>query len=86
MAGISGHPVRRPHSPEGVAGAKAVGLEAGLEPVHARSFTRLLSAAAARVLNAMGADTRAFNRGCLAQPDDTDDTHPKEAELHRAAA
>lgn len=46
-----------------------------------RSFSRLLTEEAARVLRAMGAETRTFNPSGLPLPDDAPDTHPKVAEL-----
>ncbi|BCQ28738.1 arsenical resistance protein ArsH (plasmid) [Caballeronia sp. NK8] len=46
-----------------------------------RSFSRLLSEEAARLLAAMGADVRTFNPSGLPLPDDAPDTHPKVAEL-----
>ena len=51
-----------------------------------RSFSRLLSEEAARLLHAMGAETRTFNPRGLPLPDDTDDSHPKVQELREAAA
>ena len=46
-----------------------------------RSFSRLLTFEAARLLQAMGAETRIFNPSGLPQPDDADDRHPKVQEL-----
>ena len=46
-----------------------------------RSFSRLLTIEAARLLQAMGAETRIFNPSGLPQPDDADDRHPKVQEL-----
>ena len=46
-----------------------------------RSFSRLLSEEAARLLTAMGAEVRTFNPSGLPLPDDAPDTHPKVAEL-----
>jgi arsenic resistance protein ArsH len=46
-----------------------------------RSFSRLLSEEAARLLQAMGAETRIFNPTGLPLPDDAPDTHPKVQEL-----
>ena len=46
-----------------------------------RSFSRLLAEEAARLLNAMGAETRFFNPSGLPLPDDAADTHPKVVEL-----
>ena len=42
-----------------------------------RSFSRLLTEEAARLLDAMGAETRIFNPSGLPLPDDAPDTHPK---------
>ena len=49
--------------------------------VRARSFSRLLVEEAARLLQAMGAETRIFNPSGLPLPDDAPDTHPKVQEL-----
>jgi arsenic resistance protein ArsH len=46
-----------------------------------RSFSRLLTKEAARLLEAMGAETRIFNPSGLPLPDDAPDTHPKVQEL-----
>jgi len=46
-----------------------------------RSFSRLLTEEAARLLRAMGAETRIFNPSGLPLPDDAPDTHPKVVEL-----
>jgi arsenical resistance protein ArsH len=46
-----------------------------------RSFSRLLTEEAARLLEAMGAETRIFNPSGLPLPDDAPDTHPKVLEL-----
>ncbi len=46
-----------------------------------RSFSRLLAEEAARLLNALGAETRFFNPSGLPLPDDALETHPKVAEL-----
>jgi arsenic resistance protein ArsH len=54
--------------------------------VRERSFSRLLTQEAARVLTAMGAETRTFNPSGLPLPDDAPDTHPKVAELRALAA
>ena len=50
-----------------------------------RSFSRLLSEEAARLLTAMGAEVRTFNPSGLPLPDDVPDTHPKVAELRDLA-
>ncbi|WP_321910970.1 arsenical resistance protein ArsH [Paraburkholderia sp. J11-2] len=50
-----------------------------------RSFSRLLSEEAARLLTAMGAEVRTFNPSGLPLPDDAPDTHPKVAELRDLA-
>ena len=54
--------------------------------LRARSFSRFLSEEAARLLTAMGAETRSFDPRGLPLPDDGDDTHPKVQELRAAAA
>jgi len=46
-----------------------------------RSFSRLLSFEAARLLQAMGCETRIFDPSGLPLPDDAPDTHPKVLEL-----
>ncbi len=46
-----------------------------------RSFSRLLAEEAARVLHALGAETRLFNPSGLPLPDDAPESHPKVAEL-----
>lgn len=46
-----------------------------------RAFSRLLTEEAARLLQAMGAETRIFNPTGLPLPDDVPDTHPKVQEL-----
>ena len=47
----------------------------------ARSFSRLVTQEAARLLEAFGADTKIFDPSGLPLPDDAPDTHPKVAEL-----
>jgi arsenic resistance protein ArsH len=47
----------------------------------ARSFSRLLTFEAARLLEAMGAETRIFDPSGLPQVDDAPDSHPKVQEL-----
>ncbi len=51
-----------------------------------RSFSRLLAEEAARVLHALGAETKFFNPSGLPLPDDAPDTHPKVAELRDLSA
>ena len=46
-----------------------------------RSFSRLLTFEAARLLQVMGAETRIFNPSGLPQVDDAPDSHPKVQEL-----
>ena len=53
--------------------------------LRARSFSRLLAEEAARLLQAMGAETRIFNPSGLPLPDDAPDTHPKVVELRELA-
>jgi arsenic resistance protein ArsH len=50
-----------------------------------RSFSRLLSEEAARLLQALGAETRLFDPTGLPLPDGAPDSHPKVAELREAA-
>ena len=51
-----------------------------------RSFSRLLTEEAARLLLALGAEPRIFNPAGLPLPDSVPDAHPKVAELRDAAA
>jgi arsenic resistance protein ArsH len=51
-----------------------------------RSFSRLLVEESARLLQAMGAETRIFNPSGLPLPDDAPESHPKVAELRQLAA
>ena len=53
--------------------------------VRERSYSRLASEEAARILQAMGAQTRTFNPSGLPLPDDAPDTHPKVVELRGLA-
>jgi arsenic resistance protein ArsH len=53
--------------------------------VRERSYSRLASEEAARLLQAMGAETRTFNPSGLPLPDDAPDTHPKVRELRQLA-
>jgi arsenic resistance protein ArsH len=46
-----------------------------------RSFSRLMTEEAARVLHRLGAETRTFNPSGLPLPDDAEADHPKVAEL-----
>ena len=46
-----------------------------------RSFSRLVTEEAARLLRAMGAEVRIFNPSGLPLPDDAPESHPKVAEL-----
>lgn len=46
-----------------------------------RSFSRLVTQEAARLLEEFGADTKVFDPSGLPLPDDAPDTHPKVAEL-----
>lgn len=46
-----------------------------------RSYSRLLTQEAARLLEAFGAETRIFNPSGLPMPDDADSSHPKVKEL-----
>ena len=49
--------------------------------LRARSFSRLMTEEAARVLARIGAETRTFNPSGLPLPDDADPSHPRVAEL-----
>ena len=53
--------------------------------VRERAYSRLLSEEAARLLQAMGCETRTFDPRGLPLPDDAPDTHPKVAELRALA-
>jgi len=46
-----------------------------------RSYSRLTTEEAARLLTAMGAEVKIFNPSGLPLPDDVPETHPKDAEL-----
>ena len=50
------------------------------------SFSRLLSEEAARLLQAMGCETKTFNPSSLPLPDDAPESHPKVQELRQLAA
>ena len=50
-----------------------------------RSFSKLLALEAARLLEAMGAETRVFDPAVLPLPDAEPDTHPKVQELRQLA-
>jgi len=54
--------------------------------VRERSFSRLLSWEAARLLRALGAEVRVFDPRGLPLPDDAPESHPKVAELRALAA
>lgn len=53
--------------------------------VRERSYSRLASEEAARLLRAMGAETRTFNPSGLPLPDDAPESHPKVQELRQLA-
>ena len=53
--------------------------------VRERSYSRLATEEAARLLQAMGAETRTFNPSGLPLPDDAPESHPKVAELRALA-
>jgi arsenic resistance protein ArsH len=53
--------------------------------VRERSYSRLASEEAARLLQAMGCETKTFNPSGLPLPDDAPDSHPKVAELRDLA-
>ncbi len=51
-----------------------------------RSFSRLVVEESARILQALGAETRIFNPSGLPLPDDEDESHPKVQELRELMA
>jgi arsenic resistance protein ArsH len=53
--------------------------------VRERSYSRLLSEEAARLLQTMGAETKTFDPRGLPLPDDAPDSHPKVQELRQLA-
>ena len=53
--------------------------------VRERSYSRLVTQEAARLLRAMGGETRIFDPSGLPLPDDAPDSHPKVAELRELA-
>ncbi|MEP6589530.1 MAG: arsenical resistance protein ArsH [Polaromonas sp.] len=53
--------------------------------VRERSYSRLVSEEAARLLQAMGAETKTFDPSGLPLPDDAPDSHPKVQELRQLA-
>lgn len=53
--------------------------------VRERSFSRLATEEAARILEYFGVETRTYNPSGLPLPDDTDDHHPKVKELRELA-
>ncbi|MEP7314119.1 MAG: arsenical resistance protein ArsH [Pseudomonadota bacterium] len=53
--------------------------------LRARSYSKLLTLEAARLLRAMGAETRVFDPAGLPLPDSEPDTHPKVRELRELA-
>ena len=53
--------------------------------VRERSYSRLASEEAARLLEAMGCETRTFNPSGLPLPDDAPESHPKVVELRALA-
>lgn len=54
--------------------------------VRARSFSRLVSEEAARILRRLGAETRSFDPSGLPLPDDAADDHPKVRDLRNLVA
>ena len=53
--------------------------------LRARSYSRLASEEAARILRRLGAETRSFNPSGLPLPDDAEASHPKVQELRELA-
>lgn len=54
--------------------------------VRMTSYSRLASEEAARILTALGAETRTFNPSGLPLPDDAEPDHPKVQELRELSA
>jgi arsenical resistance protein ArsH len=54
--------------------------------LRARSYSKLLTLEAARLLQAMGAETRVYDPAGLPLPDSEPDSHPKVQELRNLAA
>lgn len=54
--------------------------------LRSRSFSRLVTEEAARLLQALGAETRTFNPSGLPLPNDADEQHPKVQELRDLVA
>ena len=87
-----------PHVDRAAFELPAEGLNQGLPCSHAprilllygsvreRSFSRLATQEAARLLQAMGCETRTFDPRGLPLPDDAPESHPKVQELRDAAA
>lgn len=53
--------------------------------LRARSYSRLASEEAGRILRRLGAETRSFNPSALPLPDDAESSHPKVQELRELA-
>lgn len=68
---------------EDISGVKVLLLYGSLRET---SFSRAMVEEAARVLHALGAETRIFNPSGLPLPDDDTEKHPKVAELRELAA
>ena len=66
------------HAPRGPHAPRILLLYGSLRT---RSFSRLVTEEAARILHRFGAETRTFNPSGLPLPDDADATHPKVQEL-----
>jgi arsenical resistance protein ArsH len=80
---------------EAPTGARLAGAAASTHPprmlllygsLRERSYSKLLTLEAARLLIAMGAEVRIFDPAGLPLPDDAPETHPKVQELREAAA
>lgn len=73
---------RMPEAPQGQHPPRFLLLYGSLRP---RSFSRLLTQEAARILRRMGGDVQIYNPSGLPLPDDAPDTHPKVIELRSLA-
>lgn len=80
----------RPIAPDQLIGASAASHPPRILLLYGslrkRSFSRLLTEEAARILRTFGAETRIYSPEGLPLPDSTEDSHPKVRELRESAA